>query len=467
MAKESMETESQETIQVETVVKDTGAWAKNVEVTVPVEQVNREFDGIVGELASSVNIPGFRRGKVPRDVISRRFGSEIQKQATASLLSKGVRSAIVKESLQVIGEPDLDPEKYKAARNEAFRFMIDVEVKPVFEVGQYKGLSIEQEETEVLPQEMDDAINQIGERFAEIVEAPAGHAIGNRDSVEGELRFLVEGNEVHKEDGHLLVMDGHVMGAYAHLGSKFLEGGKVGEKRTVEETLAESFPVAEQRGKKATIEFEIKKIKCQKLPAQDDELAKKLGMKSMEELRNKVRESLLEKIGERINSETRYGLLDKVVEASPFELPKKLAERMSSQEAHGRLMQFARLGIQPEALGGSMEKIMSGAKDRAAVEMRRFFVLDAICAKENIGVSDEDIDEEIVTQARQRNMRASQLYDQLVEQGGLEELQLDLKTRKALDYLVEQADIKIVPRKPQKPAAGHEHAEHAPQAGKA
>jgi trigger factor len=452
-------------ITVETKVTEAGTWAKMLGVKVPVEIVNKEFDKVCGELANAVRLPGFRPGKVPRNVIEKKYGDDIKKQVTSNILQRALRSAIVQEKLEVVGHPDMNPEKYVAEKGQAFAFDVEVEIKPTFTLGEYKGLAVEQEEIEVLPEETQQASERILERFAETVEADKDHAVVDRDVATGVLRVLVDGAEVHKEeDSQLLVMQGHVIGAYSHLGDKFLLGAKAGEKRTVEEVLGNHFPVEAHRGKKATLEFEIKSIKSRKMPEINDELAAKVGMKTGDELKDKIRSSLLESVGNQIRQKTQYELLDKVVAASPFDLPKRLTQMMSDRTTESSIQQLAQMGVDFNQLGEEKGKVAEDANKRAQTEMRRFFVVDAICAKEGIEVTDEDVDEEIVKLARSQNMRASDLYDKLLEQDQLGELQADLKIRKVLEYLVEQANVKIVPRKPPEKDKGHEHAEHAPGA---
>ncbi|HEY3319703.1 MAG TPA: trigger factor [Planctomycetota bacterium] len=471
---------TQQPIDVEVKASDTGTWAKKLEITVPVAAVDKEFDAVTGELASAARLPGFRPGKVPRAVIQKRFGEDIRRQVTADLLERALRSAISREKLPVIGQPAIQPEKYRAERGQAFSFEIDVEIKPTFELGQYKGLSIEQEETEVLPEEMQQAMDRICDRFAQMVNAPADHPVAERDVVTGVLRVIVDGQEVHKEESaQLMIMNGQVLGGFATLPDTFLTGAKPGDKRTAEETLGNHFPVEAQRGKKGTLEFEVKSIQVRQAPAIDDELAKKMGLQTADELKEKVRASLLEKMSEEIHNKTRYDLLDKVVANSPFDLPQRLAEKMSDQTHASSMERLKSMGIDPEMLGQNQGAFVDQAKKQADSEMRRFFVVDAISEKEGLAVTDDDVDEEIVRIARPRNMRASELYDKLLEEGSLEDLKNDLKVRKVLEFLVEESDVKIVPRKPlEKPAEhvhgpecnhgaehGHEHGEHGHEHG--
>ncbi len=469
MAHTDHETRASEPITVETKVTETGPCEKKLDVSIPAPVVEKEFDAVYGELANAIRLPGFRPGKVPRNVIEKRFGDEIRRQVTVSLLERGLRSAIIQEKLPVVGDPTLDPAKYKAERGQAFVFESIVEIKPDFKLGQYKGLSTEQEEIEVLPEEMETALLRIRERTAELKDALADHAIGNRDIAKGALRVVVEGTEVHTEDeAQLVLMDGHVIGAYAHIGAKFLEGAKVGEKRTTEDVLTDHFPIDTYRGKQATIEFEVKSVRTRQLPEVNDELATRMGLGNAEELKEKVRSQLLENVGSEIREGVRYDLLDKVVAASPFELPARLTDVMAERTREYSMQQLRSMGIDPAMLGKDDSAMNAESRERATLQMRRLFVVDAIAKAENLDVTDDDVDEEIVKIARSRGMRASELYDKLLEEDSIEGLKNDLRLRKVLEYLVEQAEVKIVPRKPAEKAAEHVHGpecNHGPEAG--
>jgi len=446
-----------EPIAVETQVTDTATGSKSLGVTIPAEDVTKAFNAILGELASTMRMPGFRPGKVPRNLIEKRFAEDIQRQAAANLVQRATHSAFLKEKLDVIGEPKLVGEKLKPQKGQPFSFSVEVEVRPAFELINYKGLVVEQEEVELLPEEIDEALDRLRQQGAEILDAPPGHAMGEGDVAKGTLRFSIAGKEIHTEEAELFVLEGHVLGAYAHLEDKFLAGAKAGEKRSTAATLGERFPVAEQRGQTATIDFEIQSIRQHKLPPADDALAQKMGLKTLDDLKNQVRSSLLENLSEQVRQRTQYELLDRIVSATPFELPKRLQDTMSQVTSERSLDYLKQLGMDTEALAAQHRaKLEADAKERAGTEMRRYFIIEAICNKEGITVTDEDVDAEIVSLARSKNMRASDLYDKLRDSGELHQLEASLKTRKALEFLVEQAAIKIVPRKPRPKKQGHE-----------
>lgn len=456
------EQEGLEPIAVETQVADMATGAKALTVTVPAAAVTKAFDGIVGKLASSLRLPGFRPGKVPRNLIEKRFGEEIRKEAAGHLVQRATNSAFLKEKLDVIGEPKLDVEKLRAQKGQPFSFTIEVEVRPAFELSNYKGLVVEQEEVEVLPEEIDEALERLRQQSAEIVAAPPDHAMVNQDVAKGTLRFSIGGKEVLSEEGELFVLEGHVLGAYAQLEDKFLLGAKTGEKRSTAATLGEAFPVAEHRGQNATIDFEIQNIRYHKLPPADDALAQKMGMRTLDDLKTQLASSLRERLSEEISMKTRYELLDRIVSATPFELPKRLQDAMSHITSERSLDYLKQLGMDTATLAEQHRtRLEADAKERAGTEMRRYFIIDAICKAEGIELTDEDVDAEIVSQARSKNMRASELYDKLRDSGQLRQLEINMRTNKALEFLVEQAAVKIVPRKRRTKPQGHVHGEDA------
>jgi trigger factor len=468
---DTAEAEELKPITVQTEVTAGEGWAKSVAITVPAEEVSKEFDEIARELGMMLRLPGFRPGKVPRALIEKRFGDDIRKQATTDLLRRAIRSAIDKEKLKIVGEPIVDTEQHIAEKGQAFAFKVQVEVKPSFELTNYKGLAVEQEEVELLPGEMDKALERIASNFAEVKEAPADHAVEMRDMVRGITRYLVDGTEVDKHEASLLVLSNEVLGAHFDLKPEFLVGAKPGDKRSAEGPLDDRFHVEEHRGKKAALEFEVQAVFVRQVPPLDDEMAKKTGCESLEQLKERTRGALLEELGNEIRHKTQYDLLDRVVGTTAFDLPKRLQDLMSSRAEHDVMAYLQRMGADSEALAAHSSKFSEGARERATLEMRRYFVIDAIAEKENLAVAEEEVDDELVRLARERGTRAADLYDQMAADGSLAQLETDLKIRKVLEFLVENAEVKIVPRKPPQEApaggeaaAGAASAEAAPAA---
>jgi len=460
---EMMTDEELEPIAVKTVVSDAGTWAKKLAITVGSADVGKVYDGIVTELSRGLNVPGFRPGKVPKDYALKRFGDEIKKQAKAQIVARALRSSLETEKLDTVGTPDVEIEKVELQPGKDLSFDAIVEVRPTFELGTYKGVPIEQEETEIFPEEVDQEVEGIAFRLATEGDAPADATLQDKDKALGVLRYLIDGNEVKREDdAHLLLVRGHTVGVYAHVGIDFLKGAKVGEKRTLEEALSQGFPMPEHRGKKATLEFELKSIRRPVLPPLDDEFAKKVGAESVQSLKDKIGERIRENLAEESKKKVRQTLIDKLIDETKFELPERLRKRFSAQLAENSEQMMVQMGVSREQLGLNEQEFHERALKNAEKEIRQYFVLEELCRKENIDVGEDELDEELVRQARSRNVRAADLYDQMNSQDpGLRQFKADLRHRKALEFLVQQAEVKVVPRKKaeacEHDAHGHGH----------
>ena len=476
MAAENESDKDDDLLAVEVSVKDAGLWEKTVSVTVAAADVNQEFNSVLGELAGKVNLPGFRAGKVPKEVVERKFGADVKRQVAGNLLQQAVYSAIEKEGLNTIGEPSFEaPEKIAAARGQPFTFEFTTEIFPQFELPPYTGLKSDKEEIDVLPAEMDEALERIRERFAEEAPAEEGRAMANKDSAAGVLRVLVDGVEVHTEkDARLLVVDGHVFGAHGHIADSYLLGAKVGEKRVIEEALADSFPIEEQRGKKATIEFEVQAIRSLHLPPLDDELAKKVNMPDAQSLKDRVHASLLEKIRDTIEDRTANELLRQIEEKVSFELPPRALQHAATNNLSQNIQQRSKMGITPAAMGISTEMMAGQSLEHGKKELRRFFILSAIADKENLVAEEEEVDDVILNMSRQQQVPVQQLFDKLAQEGQIQQIETNIRFKKAMEWITDNAELTVVPRKPFNQDGGHdhghdhgEHAEHGHEHGEA
>ncbi|GMV81833.1 MAG: trigger factor [Planctomycetota bacterium] len=449
-------------LEVQTQVEEAGTWAKKVAITVPAKEIAKIYDGVVGELAGNLRLPGFRPGKVPRAYAEKKFKDDIVKQVKSDVVERAFRAALEREKLDVVGLPDLDPEQIQVERDKDLRFDVQVEVKPTFELGNYKGLAVEQEEVEIFDEEIDQQLKAVAERFAEQSDAPADAGVQDRDIVSGVLKYTVDGQLVHtEEDARLMVMNGHTLGAWAHLGDKWLTGAKAGESRKIENVaLSEGFPQEALRGKQAVLEAEVKKIQRPVSPPIDDALAAKLGQKDLATLKDRIKEELRDHLAKQVRKKARDELVEQVLKVTTFELPKRLTETYTQRVAQGGAQMLAQMGVDSDALAARKEELMQRAVKDAEAELRKFFVLDALSVKEGLKVEDEEVDEEIVKQARSRGMRAADLFERLEHEGGIEQLRQDLQTKKAMDYLEEQAEIKVVPRKKPDLTQSHEHCDH-------
>lgn len=453
------ETESTaETIPVSAAVvkpegEEVGPWERRLEISISAAEVDKVFNKAVAGLAHRLRLPGFRPGKVPRALVEKRFTKELAESVKEDLVARGLRSALEKEKLDAVGAPRIKLEEIKPLRGTALNFAVDLELRPEFELPKWRGLPVEQEEAELFPAEIEQVMENLRSRNMRIEDAPEGAAAEPREIsfVGGVLRVLVEGKEVHKEDdAQLLLTDDRTIGAWLKdLKDDFVKGVKVGERRTAEGELPETFPVEEARGKKAVVELEVRNLRRRIMPS-TEQLAKEMGFESVEQLQEKVREQLTKDLTEKVKKEVRDSLLERLVEAVPFELPKHLTERFAASYASSQMDELRKMGLKSEDLDeDKIKPIVENTKKEGKKLLRQRFILEALCKAENIKPTEEEVDEEIVRRAQREGKRPEVLYRELKEdRSAYEALESGLAQEKAVELLVENAEVKIVPRKP-------------------
>src|SRR5690606_31132559 len=144
-----------------TAVQYAGTWAKKLSITVPGDAIDRAWAHFAGDVAARLRLPGFRSGKVPRAVAEKRFASDIDHQLKSDVVARAFRRAIDQEKLDVVGEPSLDPAAIELQRGVDLAFDVEVEIKPTFELPEYKGLQVEQEEVEVFEEEVTEQLEHL------------------------------------------------------------------------------------------------------------------------------------------------------------------------------------------------------------------------------------------------------------------------------------------------------------------
>jgi trigger factor len=431
-------------IEVQSTVTDLGSWTKRLSLTVPAAAVTKVFDKVSGELAAHLQVPGFRPGKVPRAYVERMAGKELRQRVTAQLVSRALHTALDREKLDTVGEPEADLKSLMAERGKDLAFAVQVEVRPTFELGNYKGLPVTQEEVAVVPEEIERQLAELVDRHAKLEDAPSDAVAQKEDLVFGALRVTAEGApELKDESFTMTVAASDDRAEWLRTPDSFLLGVKAGETRNCEGTVGESCPREDLRGKKAGVEYTVKALYRRRRPELNDDFARQLGTADLAGLRAEVEKELRRHQAANINRKVREDLVERLIAASPFELPKRLVEHYHRRmEARSRRL-LARLGLETEGVKQLSQELASGAE----YQLRQYLVLQALAEKENLEVNTDEVDEELVRMARRHNMRAETLLHQLEERKELEMLKEDLLQKKALEFLYEHAEIKVEPRR--------------------
>lgn len=406
-------------------------------VEVTAEEVSKGLDAAFQKVVKQVSVPGFRKGKMPRGMFEKRFGVEsLYQDALDILLPEAYGNAIDEAGIDPVDRPDIDIEQMEKGKELIFK--ATVTVKPEVKLGEYKGLEIEEIDTNVTDEDIQGELTTLQNRQAELVVKEEGTAV-NGDTVVIDFEGFVDGEafEGGKAENHSLELG---TGSFIPGFEEQLVGLAAGESKEVEITFPEEYHAAELAGKPATFKVTIHEIKGKELPALDDEFAKDVDdeVETLDALKEKIRTRLADSKKHEAEHHVRDTIVEKAAANSEVEIPEVMIENEVNrmlQEFEQRLqMQGMNLELYFQFSGQDEKALREQMKDEAQTRVRVNLTLEAIAKAENLEATDEDVNAELENMAGMYNMTVDSIKKAL---GGLDGIKADLKLKKAVDFLVE------------------------------
>ncbi|MGM0864273.1 MAG: trigger factor [Bacillota bacterium] len=410
-------------------------------LTIEVEaaKVNEGLDAAFKKVVKQVNVPGFRKGKMPRGMFEKRFGVEsLYQDALDFILPEAYAKAIEETGIDPIDRPEIDVEQMEKGKE--LIFTAKVQVKPEVKLGEYKGLEVEKMETEVTAEDVEAELTSLQEKQAELAVKEEGKA-EEGDTVTMDFEGFVDGEAFEggqAENYSLELGSGQFIPGF----EEQLIGVASGEEKEVEVNFPEEYHAAELAGKPATFKVKVHEIKAKELPALDDEFAKDADeeVETLAELKEKIENRLQESKKNEAETAVRETLVNKASDNAEVEIPEVMVtaevDRMMQEFEQRLQMQGMNLDLYFQFSGQTEEDLRGQMKEDAGKRVRTNLTLEAIAAAENLEVTDEEAEEEVNKMAEQYNMSADNIKQAL---GGLDTLKADLKVRKAVEFLVENS----------------------------
>ncbi|MDX8359394.1 trigger factor [Cytobacillus sp. IB215316] len=406
-------------------------------VEVDAEKVNEGLDAAFNKVVKQVNVPGFRKGKMPRSLFEKRFGVESLYQDALDILLPEAYSAAVEETgIEPVDRPDVDIEQME--KGKTLIFTAKVTVKPEVKLGEYKGLEVEEIDATVTDEDVDNELKQLQERQAELTLKEEG-SVENGDTVIMDFEGFVNGEAFEggtAENYSLEIGSGTFIPGFEDQ----LVGLEAGAEKEVEVTFPEEYHSEELAGKPATFKVKVHEIKAKELPVLDDEFAKDVDdeVESLEELTTKTREKLQETKKREAEDSLRNSLIEKAAENAEVEIPEAMfkteTDRMVQEFEQRLQMQGMNLELYTQFSGQDEAALRDQMKEEAEKRVKINLTLEAIAAAENFDVTDEEIEKELDNMAGMYNMPIEEIKKML---GNLDSIKGDLKIRKSIDFLVE------------------------------
>lgn len=413
-----------------------------LKITLPAEEVNKGFKKAVAKIAGQVNIPGFRKGKAPRNIIEMHYGKEAVKQEAFELVANQCYTeALEQEKLIPVSDPKVEDSVFE--ENKDMELTIKVTLKPEVKLGDYKELHVEKEAVEVTDEAVEEQVQGLRSRHAKMVEAEEGAVIEKGDFAIIDFAGTVDGEPFSGGEGKGYPLE---VGSNSFIPGfeDQLVGLKKGDSTDVDVTFPEEYFVKELAGKQAIFKVNVQDVKRKELPELTDEyVAANSDCKTVEELRASYKERM-QKAAEN-NAQITYekALIDLAVANAEFEVPEIMIEdrvtqmidemRMSLEARKLTLEQYMQYS------GIDMKQLRERQHDAAVENVKTDLVLDAIAKAENIQVSMEDVDSELSAIASQHGATLEDVKKIIKSNGTMGLLLANILRRKAAHVIIDSA----------------------------
>ncbi|MEB5792334.1 MULTISPECIES: trigger factor [Staphylococcus] len=423
----------------------TATWEKKegneglLKVTVPAEKVNKALDQAFKKVVKQINVPGFRKGKVPRPIFEQRFGVEaLYQDAVDILLPEAYGEAIEETKINPVAQPEINVTQIEKGKD--FEFEATVTVEPEVKLGDYKGLEIEKQDSELTDQDLQDEIDHSLGHLADMVVKEDG-AVEEGDTVNIDFDGYVDGEQFEggQADGYDLEIGS---GSFIPGFEDQLVGVKTGEEKDVVVTFPEEYHAEELAGKEATFKTKVNEIKYKEVPELTDEIANELDSdaNSVDEYKENLRKRLSEQKAQDAENVEKEEAINKATENTTIDIPQAMIDTELDRmvQEFGQRIQQQGLDLQTyfQISGQDESQLREQMKDDAEQRVKTNLTLSAIADEENIEVTDEDIDKELEKMSSQFNISVEDIKQTL---GNTDIIKNDVRIQKVIDLLRDNA----------------------------
>lgn len=407
----------------------------------PAEDFNKALDAAFKKVVKTVQAPGFRKGKMPRKMFEKMYGVEaLYNDALDIALPEAYTKALDESGIEPVAQPQIDIQEIEQGKDVVFT--AKVVVKPEVELGDYKGLEVEQLSKEVTDAEVDEFLQSRQQAFAEMVVKEEG-TIENGDTVTLDFEGFANGEAF--EGGKAEQYDLEIgSGSFIPGFEEQMVGMATGEEKDIEITFPEEYHAAELAGQPATFKVKVHAIKTKEIPALDDELANEIdaSVKTVAELKEKTKEDLAEQKAVHSDNSMRDALVQQAADNAKIDVPEEMVEaevdRMVQEFEQNLQSQGMNLDLYFQFSGQTKEQLREQMAEEASSRVRVSLTLEAIAAAESIEATEADVQAELEKMSEQFNIDTEQIKAVL---GGTATIENDIKLRNTIEFLVDNAKI--------------------------
>lgn len=426
-------------------VKELGPLKRAIKVEIPEDVVSRKFLEIFSEINKKIQLPGFRQGKIPINILEKRFANEAKDDVVKSLIPDYYERAMKELGIMPVVDPTIDD--LVVNRNAPLSFTATVEVKPQIEVGNYNGVKLVKKKITVTEEDVDKILVAMQEYYGELVVWEDDHVTVNGDYLIIDFEGFLEGKPVE---------NGKAEGLLVRIGDKVLlpdfeeqiKGRKKGDEFEIKAEIPEGgrlkVPIPgqpfESVAKIATFKVKVKEVKKKNIPNIDEEFAKDAGAGSLVELRERIKKDLLDGREREVEASNKNLLVKQLTEMHTFEIPQTLVEMEVHDMMEITRQQIHQSGKSPEDVGFNPDKARKEFEKQGRNNIKSALILEAIADKEGITVQIDDIEDEVkgIAEAAKKPIEEVRRL-LLLEEGAMNDIKARVLGKKVLDFVYSKA----------------------------
>jgi len=426
-------------------IKDIGPCKKHVKVTVERADIDERLDERYKELVGDSVIPGFRPGKAPRNIVIRKFKKDVTERVRADVLMASLEQLADDFDVAPISPPDIDPGKLEIPDQGPFIYEFDVEVRPSFDLPNYKGLKLKRPMKTFTDEDVAEEEKRILSRFGELI--PKEGTVERGDYIAADMTTKFSDVVIGAAKDITIRVDDTVAfkdGVAQKFGEQVL-GSRAGETKMVEVLMTDAVANEALKGKTTEATLEIKAVKRMQLPELTEEfLHQNFFVKTQDQFREWINVLLQRRLEYTQRRSAREQVLQHIAESATWELPQDLLQRQARQAMSRRILEMREAGLGDEEIRTRIRVLERDVLQTTALSLKEHFVLQKIAEVEKIEVDQTDIDEEIESLAEQSKESPRRVRAQLEKEDLLESLAAQIIERKALDLILNTAEYEDV-----------------------
>lgn len=426
-------------------VSDAGPCRKSIRVVVPAADIADLRNAAIEDFSSQADVPGFRKGRVPRGLVQSRFRTELGDELKQRVLVQSLEQLTEENDLDPIDEPDMDVESIEIPDEGDFEYTFEVEVRPDVALPDFSSVTLQRPALEVTDEDVQKYIDRMLQDYGEKQDS-AGPAKSG-DVVSASIEFHYKDAKVQElpqlsirlqptlrfQDGEIAEFD------------KLMEGVSPGETREAEITVSTEAENIPMRGETLKAVIQVHSVKTFQPARLDAALLDRIGADSEEGLRNEVRQILERQVTYRQRQSAREQLLNVITESADWELPEELVLKQVENALQREILEMQQAGYSAREIQARENELRQQSVSTTRQAMKEHFVLDRIATEEDVVVTNQDIEMEIMMMSFQSGETPRRLKARLVKTGVMENLEAQIRERKAVDIALEKAQYEEVP----------------------